>query len=117
MPVPTPEQMAKLFVLFLTKGPKWSADRNPEIDKLQVEHVEYQMSLRKSGKILIVGPLTDNGKFRGMTIFDVRTEEEVKTLMNVDPAVKAGIFEFEIHPWMVEKEALNPGIWNIPADK
>lgn len=107
MPIPTLEQMTKLFVLFLTKGPKWTAEETPELAKLQIEHVEYQISLRKSGKTLMVGPLIDNGKIRGITVFKVNSAEEVQVLMNEDPGVKAGVFEYKIHPWMVEKETVS----------
>jgi uncharacterized protein YciI len=106
MPIPTPDQMTKLFVLFLTKGPNWSSESTPALDKLQVEHVEYQLSLRKAGKTLLVGPLIDNGEIRGITVFKAGTIEEVQILMNDDPGVKAGVFGIQIHPWMVEKEAL-----------
>lgn len=98
--------MTKLFILFLMKGPNWSADSTPELKKLQIEHVEYQISLRKSGKILLVGPLVDNGVYRGVTIFNAGSMEEVQRLIDEDPAVRADVFGYEIHPWMVEKEAL-----------
>ena len=55
----------------------------------------------------MVGPLVDNGEIRGITIFKVNSAEEVQTLMNEDPGVKAGVFGYKVHPWMVEKEALN----------
>jgi uncharacterized protein YciI len=107
MAVPTPDQMTKLFILFLTKGPNWNSEETPESRKLQIEHVEYQMFLRKSGKTLIVGPVVDNGAIRGITLLRVNSAEEVQVLMNEDPAIKAEVFGFEIHPWLVEKEALN----------
>ena len=106
MPVPTSSQMARLFVLFLIKGPMWTSEATAESAKLQIEHVEYQLSLRKSGKTLLVGPLIDNGEIRGITIFKVNSEAEVKSLIDQDPAVKAGAFLYHFHSWMVEKEAL-----------
>jgi len=107
MPVPTNEQMTKLFVLFLTKGPEWSPENSPDYDRLQIEHVEYQLFLRKSGKTILVGPLVDNGDIRGLTVFKVNTAEEVKNLIENDPAVSAKVFNYIIHPWMVENEAIN----------
>jgi uncharacterized protein YciI len=106
MPIPTPEQMTKLFALFLTKGPIWTSEETPELSKLQVMHVEYQILLRKSGKTLLVGPLLDDGEIRGITVFKVNSEQEVKNLIDEDPAVKAGVLSYHFHPWMVEKDAL-----------
>jgi uncharacterized protein YciI len=105
MPIPTPEQMIKLFALFLTKGPGWTSKVTSESTKLQLEHVEYQISLRKSGKTILVGPLMDDVEIRGITIFNVNSEQEVKSLIEDDPAVKAGVLLYHFHPWMVEKEA------------
>jgi uncharacterized protein YciI len=112
MPVPTSDQMARLFVLFLIKGPMWTSEATEGSAKLQIEHVEYQISLRKSGKTLLVGPLIDDGEIRGITIFKVNSEDEVKYLIDQDPAVKAGAFLYHFHPWMVEKEALSEALRN-----
>jgi uncharacterized protein YciI len=50
-------------------------------------------------KIVLAGPFLDNGTYRGIFIFDVATEEEVKLLLQTDPAIKAGRLGYEIHPW------------------
>jgi uncharacterized protein YciI len=107
MPIPTRGQMTRLFVLFLTKGPMWTSEETAESAKLQIDHVEYQISLRKSGKTLLVGPFIDDGELRGMTVFKVNSEKEVITLIDEDPAVKAGVFLYHLHPWIIEKEAIN----------
>ncbi|MGD1005960.1 MAG: YciI family protein [Ignavibacteriaceae bacterium] len=98
--------MTKLYALILIKGPAWTSEETPESAKLQVDHVEYQISLRKSGKTLLVGPFIDDGEVRGMTIFKVNSEKEVKSLIDEDPAVKAGVLLYHLHPWMIEKEAI-----------
>ncbi len=38
-------------------------------------------------------------KTRGIYIFDVRSVEEAKKLMETDPAIKAGSLVMELHPW------------------
>lgn len=37
--------------------------------------------------------------YRGLFILNVKTVDEAKTLLDTDPAVKAGLFEADITPW------------------
>jgi uncharacterized protein YciI len=55
--------------------------------------------MAESGKLQIAGPFGDDGNWRGIFIFDVATEEEVKELLKDDPAIQSGRLAFEIHPW------------------
>lgn len=54
------------------------------------------------GKLKIAGPFGDDGNWRGIFIFDVESEEEVKELIKNDPAIQAGRLSYEIHPWWTE---------------
>jgi uncharacterized protein YciI len=55
--------------------------------------------LAKEDKLLLAGPFLDKGDLAGIFIFNVTTIEEAKNLVATDPAVKAGIFDMELHPW------------------
>jgi uncharacterized protein YciI len=55
--------------------------------------------MAESGKLQIAGPFGDDGNWRGIFIFDVATEEEVKELLKDDPAIQSGRLDYEIHPW------------------
>lgn len=59
----------------------------------------------KAGKTVIGGPLTDNGTIRGLVVYKTGVEE-ARALASEDPAVKAGHFAVEAHPWMVQKGIL-----------
>jgi uncharacterized protein YciI len=48
---------------------------------------------------VVAGPFLDNGNFAGIYIFNVKTVEEARALTASDPAIKAGVFEMELHPW------------------
>jgi uncharacterized protein YciI len=95
-----------VYLVFLRKGPEYTTESTPELERLQQAHLAYLRSLRQSGEFSIVGPIQDNGDLRGVSIARVNSLEEARTLAEADPAVKAGRFIVEVHPWMVEKTAL-----------
>jgi hypothetical protein len=55
------------------------------------------LSLYISGSMKLAGPLTDNAG--GAVLLDVADEAEAKAIVAQDPAVKSGIFVYELHPW------------------
>ena len=59
--------------------------------------------LGDEGKLIVAGPFLDDKDLRGIFIFDVETEEEVRDLVETDLAIKTGRLRYEIHPWMTAK--------------
>ena len=59
--------------------------------------------MAKEGKLAIAGPFGDDGDWRGIFIFDVDSEDEVRELLKNDPSIQAGRLSYEIHPWWTEK--------------
>lgn len=56
--------------------------------------------LADEGKLAVAGPFGKNEKsYRGLYIFNVPTVEEAEKLVILDPAVKAGVFVYELTPW------------------
>ena len=85
---------AKSYVgIILLEGPNYNS---PEAKALIYQHGKRNMSLRKAGKFPIIFPVTDGGKIKGLGAFCV-SEDEVKEIMDGDPAVQAGVFTYEIH--------------------
>ncbi|HME51184.1 MAG TPA: hypothetical protein VKM55_03125 [Candidatus Lokiarchaeia archaeon] len=66
-------------------------------EKIIWEHGRRNFFLRAEGKLPIVFRVTDDSNLAGIGIFNA-TEDEVKAILEEDPAVKAGIFACEIHP-------------------
>jgi uncharacterized protein YciI len=95
-----------VYMVFLHKGPNYPTRVTPESERLQEAHLAYLRSLRQSGRLIIVGPVQDNGDLRGMGVYRVDSLEEARSLAEADPAVKAGEFTVEVHPWMVEQATL-----------
>lgn len=67
--------------------------------QLMQAHLKNIGRLSKEGKLAIAGPFMDGGNYAGVYIFAVSKVEEAKALVETDPAVKAGVFAFEMHPW------------------
>lgn len=60
------------------------------------EHNRYMLVLRVKGVLAIMFPISDGGPAGGVHIFNTGAEE-VKKIMDEDPAVRAGIFTYELH--------------------
>jgi uncharacterized protein len=70
-----------------------------ELEKLQAGHLKNIMRLGDEGKLVLAGPFMDDGDMRGIFIFNVKTVEEAKKLVEADPLVAGGFLELEFHPW------------------
>lgn len=104
-----PFEMTTYTLGLLVKGPKWTAEETPELQKLQEGHLAHINDMARSGALLAAGPLTDNGTIRGIFVFKVSVDE-ARALAEKDPAVKAGRLALELHPWMTAKGVLNESL-------
>ena len=66
-------------------------------DAIIYQHGMRNVSLHLAGILPIVCPTTDRSDFSGVGIFNATTEE-VTTIMDADPAVRAGVLTYELHP-------------------
>lgn len=101
-----PPNMTTYYFGILMKGPKWSADETPERAAIQEGHMAHIQSMWKAGKLVLAGPLADDGDWRGVLIYRTKSLDEAQRLANDDPAVKAGRLTVTMHPWMVERGIL-----------
>lgn len=88
----------KSYVLVILKtGPN---DKNitdeKERNTLFRGHFANMGRLAKESKLVLAGPLMEDKPKRGLFIFNVTTIEEAETLIKTDPAVKAGVFDYEL---------------------
>jgi uncharacterized protein YciI len=90
--------MKQYFMVFLTAGPNRTQD-SATAAKIQEGHLGNITRLFNEKKMILAGPFMDKGIYRGIFIFDVATEDEVKQLLQTDPAIKSGRLGYEIHPW------------------
>jgi uncharacterized protein YciI len=89
----------KTFVFATLKRGSAKVEDPKELKQLQAGHLQNINRLAKEGKMVLAGPFLDNQDVRGIFIFDVPTIDEAKKLVETDPAVKSGLFEFDLRLW------------------
>ena len=98
-------KMTTVYMGLLKRGDRaaeWDA-RPDDLARLQEAHLANNARLVETGELILVGPFTDDGFWRGVFVFKVDSLEEAEALVAGDPAVQAGRLAFELHPWMIEK--------------
>lgn len=80
-------------IVILKAGPNKNEDG---AEKIIWEHGRRNFELRADGVLSIVCPISDGSNISGVGIFNADVEE-VKKIMEEDPAVKAGVLIYEIH--------------------
>ena len=88
------------FLVIYRPGPAWVPGK-PVTEQPLKEHGKYMLSLYISGSMKLAGPLTDNAG--GAVLLDVADEAKAKAIVAEDPAVKSGIFVYELHPWELKR--------------
>jgi uncharacterized protein YciI len=96
------DNLKPYFLVILKKGPHRDQDSTLAA-AIQKGHMDNINKLAASGKLNVAGPFLDEGDMRGIFIFDSGNEQEVRSFVENDPAVKAGRLTYEIHPWMTQK--------------
>lgn len=94
--------MQQYFMAFLKSGPIRSQNEE-EAALLQEAHLAHLGRMYEEGFADLIGPFSDNGDIRGITVYNVPTLKMADSLANLDPMVKAGRLVIEVHPWWVAK--------------
>jgi len=69
-------EMTTYYVVFLSRGPKWTPTVTRETERLQEAHMANIRKMAADGKLVLAGPFTDDGKLRGMFVLTVGSLEE-----------------------------------------
>ena len=95
------ERGMKSYVLCILKtGPKDAEVQGDARKEIFAGHFANIGRLAGEGKLVVAGPFGKNDRsYRGLYIFNVATVEEAEKLVVLDPAVKAGVFVYELTPW------------------
>lgn len=99
---PAPTEMHMYYMVFLRRGPTWTAAATPEAIKVGQEHRANIQRLTKEGLMVVAGPFEGTSGDRalaGIFILRVASMDAAKAAVDSDPAVKAGRFVYEIVPW------------------
>jgi uncharacterized protein YciI len=75
-----------------------SADITDEDERSEIfrGHFSNMSRLAADGMLVLAGPFVDADPKRGLYIFNVTTIAEAEELVKTDPAVAAGIFDYEL---------------------
>ena len=87
------------YLVIYRPGTAWLPGKSVSEQPLK-EHGQYMLSLYVKGSMKLAGPLTDNAG--GAVLLAVTGESEAKAIVADDPAVKSGIFTYEMHPWKLQ---------------
>jgi uncharacterized protein YciI len=90
--------MKQYVMAFLKKGTTAISDTGRRKELLR-GHMANITRLAASGKLVVAGPMMDDTGLEGIFVFNVKTVAEAEALSQTDPAVKAGMFAMEYHPW------------------
>jgi uncharacterized protein YciI len=96
---PQQEQTKATYLVIYRPGPAWLVGKSVLEQPLK-EHGKYMLSLYIKSSMKLAGPLIDDAG--GAVLLAVADESEAKTIVAADPAVKSGIFVYEMHPWKLQ---------------
>ena len=89
--------MKSYVLVILTTGPNdEKITDKQERGKLFSGHFANMSRLAKESKLVLAGPLMEDKPKRGLLILNVKTLQEAEALVKTDPAVKAGVFNYEM---------------------
>jgi uncharacterized protein YciI len=83
------------FVAMFSYGPNWQAGKTVYQQGAPIEgHLESMRRRFDEGFLLLGGPFDDGG---GIAVIEAQDEEEAATLLDLDPAVMAGVLSYRLH--------------------
>jgi uncharacterized protein YciI len=93
-----------IFSIKYFQGKNYDASKSIYEQDL-LEHGYYMKKLLKEGKLLLAGPFSDNSG--AQIILKVEDENQVREIMNQDPAIIKNNFSYELKAWDVKFNALS----------
>lgn len=94
--------MQQYFIVFLKSGANRGQDSTAAAE-LQRQHLAHLNRMATEGYLSLAGPFGDDGEIRGIAVYNTPTLKMADSLARMDPMVKVGRLEVEIHPWWAAK--------------
>lgn len=97
-------ELVKHYLVLLRKGPAWTPGTTPELEALQVRHRAHIDHMHEIGVLLMAGPVEAHADsdLRGIQILRhdaLESPEELRELIEQDPAIQAGRLRAEYSTW------------------
>lgn len=86
--------MKPYTLLIFRKGQAYDSAETEKI--IQSQHLPYLFTLREKGAVALSLPIMDNTDMLAIAVYTIANKEEVKKLVEKDPAVMAGVFSYEL---------------------
>ncbi|HMG17029.1 MAG TPA: YciI family protein [Saprospiraceae bacterium] len=83
----------------MKKGPKPEPSDPNVKGKMLMDHLVRLFTLKEEGKLVVFGPVTKEGDYQGIAIFNLTDETEVRKLLEADPFIHDGNLVYELMPW------------------
>ena len=76
----------------------------PEAERPQwmQKHLAYIKSQVDAGKFVLVGPITEENRLRGIAVIKADSLDEAQQIASGDPLVQSGHLVVEVHPILLE---------------
>ena len=100
-----------MTIVLLRWGDRAHEYSEPELDRLQEQHLAHLDRLRAEGHLLAAGPFDDqpNVTWRGLCLYATGVDQ-ARALAEQDPAVQAGRLRIDAWQWWFERgEVTFPG--------
>ena len=85
-------------MVLLKNGSKRDQDSGTAA-KIQQEHLRHLLTLRAKGILLVNSPVLDDAVLKGVSIYNSTNKDEIRKLVESDPAIVSGRLTYEIHSW------------------
>jgi uncharacterized protein YciI len=98
-----PKNMKPYYLDILLKSDKPEAEVTPGENAGRMQkHLAYIRSQVEAGKFVLVGPLTEDNRIRGIAVIQAASLEEAQRIASGDPVVQTGHLTVEVHPILLE---------------
>jgi uncharacterized protein len=74
--------------------PNFAQNMTDEERAAMHQHVAYWKALMDKGKVVVFGPVLDPKEVYGLGVIEAESDDEVKTFIAKDPAIKINTYEF-----------------------
>jgi len=86
----------KPYVMVILKTGTAEITDKAERDKVFAGHFSNMKKLAEAQKLVVAGPFSDAAPKRGLFILNVNNIEAAEEIVKTDPAVAAGVFDYEL---------------------
>lgn len=90
--------MSKMYYFLKLHPPRasFTQDMTPDERAVMMAHIAYWAPYVDNGTMVVMGPVMDPAGAYGVGVIGVDAEEDLKTLLDADPA--NGLNRYEVHP-------------------